>query len=92
MMASPGDRDTLLEFPCRFPIKAFGEDSEGFEATVYELVKPHVPDLQPDDLSRNLSRGGRYVAVTVEIVARSKGQIDAIYADLTASDAVLMAL
>lgn len=85
-------RDTLLEFPCRFPIKAFGEDVEGFEARVYELVKPHVPELARDDLSRNLSSGGRYVAITVQIIARSKDQLDAIYADLTASDEVLMAL
>lgn len=84
--------DTFLEFPCRFPIKAFGERDEAFEAVVYELVKPHVPELEHDDLSRRLSSGGRYVSVTVEIVARSKDQLDAIYADLSASERVLMAL
>lgn len=84
--------DTLLEFPCRFPLKVFGAADGDFEAVVFELVKPHVPELERDDLSRNLSSAGRYVSVTVEIIARSKGQLDAIYTDLTASDDVLMAL
>lgn len=84
--------ETLFEFPCRFPVKAFGEDSADFERTVFELVKTHVPELTEDDLSRNTSRRGRYVAVTVEVIARSRQQLDAIYSDLTASEAVLMAL
>ncbi len=87
-----GPRETLLEFPCHFPIKAFGERGQDFERVVYDLVKPHVPELSEDDISRNLSRQGNYIAVTVEIIARSQSQLDAIYADLTDSGAVLMAL
>lgn len=85
-------RETLLEFPCRFPIKAFGEHDEAFEQLVFDLVKPHVPDLSADDLSRNASRAGNYLAVTVEIIAHSQDQLDAIYQDLTDSESVLMAL
>lgn len=85
-------RETLLEFPCRFPLKVFGAADGDFETVVFELVKPHVPELERGDLSRNRSAAGRYVAVTVEIIARSKSQLDAIYADLTDSDKVLMTL
>lgn len=83
---------TLLEFPCRFPVKAFGEKDSGFESTVFALVKAHVPELEGDDLSYNVSSGGRYIAVTAHIIARSQTQLDAIYADLTDNPAVLMAL
>lgn len=83
---------TLLEFPCRFPIKAFGEKDTGFEATVFGLVKAHAPELERGDLTRKLSSNGRYIAVTAHIVARSKPQLDAIYNDLSNHDAVLMAL
>lgn len=85
-------RETLLEFPCRFPVKVFGAADGDFETVVFELVKPHVPELERGDLSRNRSSGGRYVAVTVEIIARGQDQLDAIYADLTDSADVLMAL
>lgn len=83
---------TLLEFPCRFPIKAFGEKDSGFENKVFALVKAHVPELKNEDLSHKISSGGRYIAVTATIVARSQAQLDAIYNDLSDSRDVLMAL
>lgn len=85
-------RDTLLEFPCRFPIKAIGPQEGDFEQLVYDLVKPHVPELTRADLSRNSSSSGNYLAVTVHILAQNKDQLDAIYADLTANETVTMAL
>lgn len=84
--------DTLLEFPCRFSIKAFGEKDTGFEDTVFELVKAHVPELERGDLARKYSSTGRYVSITATIVARSQAQLDTIYRDLSGHDAVLMAL
>ncbi|ROO25098.1 YbeD family protein [Salinisphaera orenii] len=86
------DRETLLEFPCRFPVKAFGRQGEGFETIVHDLLKPHVPELTHADLSRRESSGGRFVSVTAHITAQSQAQLDAIYAALTASDDIVMAL
>lgn len=86
------ERETLLEFPCSFPVKVFGEQDTAFEDTVFRLLKPHVPELEQDDLTRRVSSGGRYIAVTAKITAHSQTQLDAIYAELTASDAVLMSL
>jgi len=83
---------TLLEFPVRFSLKTFGTKDSDFENTVFELVKPHVPELERDDLRRKLSSGGRYVSITVTFIARSKPQLDAIYQDLTDHDAVIMSL
>ena len=84
--------ESALKFPCAFPIKAFGKDNSDFEQTVYALVKAHVAELKPDDLSHKMSSGGRYLAVTVNITARSQAQLDAIYQDLSDSDRVLMSL
>lgn len=84
--------ETLLEFPCAFDIKAFGRRDSAFEQTVYTLVKAHVPELTTDDLSARESSGGRYLAVTASINAKSKAQLDAIYQDLTDSGQVLMSL
>ncbi len=84
--------DSLLEFPCRFPIKVFGAHDGHFEQQVFDLLKPHVPELSQDDLTCNPSRKGNYVAITVDVIARDRAQLDAIYEDLTACAAVLMAL
>jgi len=86
------DRDTLFDFPCRFPVKAMGRDADDFEATVVGIVRRHAPDLGEGAVSLQPSRGGRFVSVTVTITATSRDQLDAIYNDLAAHDQVLMAL
>lgn len=91
-MPENSPQDSALSFPCLFPIKVFGKDSQDFEQVVFRLVKPHVPELTYDDLSRKTSSGKRYAAVTVTIIARDKAQLDAIYQDLSDSPSVLMSL
>lgn len=83
---------TLLEFPCDFPIKAFGSGGIEFESQVVAIIRRHVPDLGEAAVASRPSRRGKYTAVTVTIRARSQTQIDAIYRDLTESDDVIMSL
>lgn len=89
---SASNNETLLEFPCEFSIKAFGRHGTAFEQTVYTLVKAHAPELTTGDLTSRESSGGRYIAVTASINAKSKAQLDAIYKDLTDNEQVLMSL
>jgi len=86
------DDDTLFDFPCRFPIKAMGRDEDDFETTVVGIVRRHVPDLGEGAVTTQPSRNGRFVSVTVTFTATSRDQLDAIYADLTAHNQILMAL
>jgi putative lipoic acid-binding regulatory protein len=86
------DDDTLFDFPCRFPVKAMGRDENDFETTVVGIVRRHAPDLGEGAVTTQPSRNGRFVSVTVTFTATSPDQLDAIYADLTAHDQVLMAL
>lgn len=88
------DKETLLEFPCRFPIKAMGRADAEFEALVVRIVRRHAELWAGDDLpvSSNPSRTGKYSGVTVVIEATSREQLDAIYQDLTDCPEVLMAL
>lgn len=80
-----------LQFPCDFPVKAFGR-VEGFEALVVEIVRRHAPDLAEGAVCVRRSRAGTYLAVTVTIRAVSQAQLDAVYRDLSSSEAVMMAL
>jgi hypothetical protein len=84
--------DSLFEFPCEFPIKAMGAAEPGFDELVVQIVRRHAPDLAEGAVSTRLSRGGRYLAVTVTVTARSREQLDAIYRALTDHEKVLMAL
>ncbi len=83
---------SLLDFPCRFPIKAMGRSSDDFESVVKGIVLAHA-ELWPEEPLRVApSKEGNFLSVTAVIEARSQQQLDAIYQDLTDCDQVMMAL
>ncbi len=84
--------ETLMEFPCDFPIKMMGKDSPEFIATARSLVEKHAGPIDDAAVKTAQSGNGKYVSVTVTISASSRQQLDDIYQDLTAHDDVLMAL
>lgn len=84
------EQETLLEFPCVFPIKAMGRSDSGFEAMALAIVRRHVPDFNTDSMKVVASQKGNYLSVTFTIEATSREQLDSIYSDLTACDELLM--
>jgi len=83
---------SLLDFPCRFPIKALGKEADGIDQVVLEIVRRHAPETDRSQLSSRSSRNGRYISVTVTIRASSQAQLDDIYRELSAHGQVIMAL
>jgi putative lipoic acid-binding regulatory protein len=84
-------KDTLLEFPCQYAVKAFGQGDD-FEAHVVDIVKQHIPPMAAIRHQSRPSKSGKYIAATVTITATSKAQLDAIYQQLTADLKVVMSL
>jgi putative lipoic acid-binding regulatory protein len=84
--------ETLLEFPCDFPIKIMGRESAEFRALARELVEKHTGPLADDAIVSSLSKNGAFVSVTVTVVAQSQQQLDDIYREVTSNDEILMAL
>lgn len=84
--------ETLLEFPCQFPIKVMGKSNLEFDLLVIEIVRRHAPDLPDHAVKTRPSKGANFLAVTVTVNATSKEQLDAIYRDLSSHPQVLMAL
>lgn len=84
--------ETLLEFPCEFPIKMMGRDSDDFRQIARQLVEKHTGPVGDDAVQASVSANGNFVSVTVTITATSREQLDNIYQDLTDHDAVIMAL
>ena len=83
---------SLLEFPCRFPIKAMGRASDDFEKKVSDIILGRAELWPGDELRTVPSKAGNFVSVTAVIKATSQEQLDAIYYELTDCDQVLMAL
>ena len=84
--------ETLLEFPCSFPIKMMGRDTTQFRYSARELVERHTGPLNDEAVKEASSRKGNFVSLTFTIIAMSQEQLDDIYRDATAHDDVLMAL
>ncbi len=85
-------RDSLLEFPCEFPVKAMGRNEPGFEALVEKIVLAHAEIYRDKPITIRPSGAGKYLAVTVTIEAQTKAQLDRIYQDLSDCEQVLVAL
>lgn len=86
------EQETLLEFPCSFPIKAMGRHNDSFETLVSEIIFKHAEPFEGEQVRSRISGSGNFLSVTVTINAQSKKQLDSIYEDLTACEKVLMAL
>ena len=84
--------ESLMEFPCSFPIKMMGYDTPSFRRTVRDIVETHMGPLDDDLIQSAVSRNGRFVSVTITVLAQNQEQLDAIYRDATAHVDVLMAL
>ncbi len=82
----------LLEFPCRFPIKAMGRSKAGFRDRVVALVLEHAELFDDQAVTVSPSRAGNFESVTVVVRATSKDQLDRIYHALTDCEEVMMAL
>ncbi len=86
------EEDTVFEFPCQFPIKAMGKNTAEFDSIVVAIVRKHTEDIKEGAVKTRLSKGDKFLSVTVTIEAQSKRQLDAIYQDLNDSPAVMMVL
>lgn len=85
-------KDSLLTFPCEFPIKVMGRNSKTLETEVIRIVRKHTPELPRHAVTTRISGKGNYLAITVLVTATSKEQLDNIYLELNAHEAVLMTL
>ena len=75
--------DTLLEFPCAFPLKIMGRADDALAPAVLEIVRHHAPDFDGATMVTRASSAGNYLSLTCTINATSKAQLDALYRELS---------
>ena len=85
-------QDTLLEFPCAFPLKIMGLASDALAQAVLEVVRRHAPDFDGASMEMRASSSGKYISLTCTITATSKPQLDALYRELSGHPLVKVVL
>ncbi len=91
-MTEPQREETLLEFPCEFPIKIMGLTRDDFAQTILEIVRRHAPDFDGATMEMRSSSGAKYLSLTCTIHATSKAQLDALYRELSKHEMVKIVL
>jgi uncharacterized protein len=87
------EHETLLQFPCDFPIKIIGNMDNEFIPLIKAIIHSHCPDFEEKDRWHiNLSKGSKYCSITAHITAHNKKQLDDLYRELSQHPKVLMVL
>ena len=86
------EEESLIDFPCEFPVKVMGLAVPEFHACIEIIAKHHDPEFINDEIKQNTSKTGKYVSLTLNIHAKDKPQLDALYQELTDHELVLWAL
>ena len=84
--------ETLLEFPCDFPLKIMGARVDEFAQAVVDVVRKHAPDFDPATVQMRPSSKGNYISLTCTVRAVSKAQLDALYRELSGHPLVKVVL
>jgi len=86
------ETESLIEYPCEFPIKILGRTQAGFAQAVLAVVRAHAPDFDGSSMEMKTSKRGKYLSVTCVVRATSREQLDELYRALCDHPMVVMVL
>jgi len=86
------EEESLIEFPCDFPVKVMGVAVPEFHSCIEVIAKKHDSEFSSEDTKQKNSKTGKYVSLTLNIHAKNKKQLDGLYQELTDSELVVWAL
>ena len=85
-------QESLIEYPCDFPLKVFGVAQQGFAQAVAEAVQQHAPDFDAATIEMRASSSAKYLSLTCTVRVTSREQLDDLYRTLSAHPMVKMVL
>jgi putative lipoic acid-binding regulatory protein len=87
-----GETESLIVYPCAFPIKVMGQRVDGFVHALTHIATQFDPQFDASTIELRESKGGRYLGVTLTINATSRAQLDEIYRTLSSHPMVKVVL
>ncbi len=91
-MADIPPDQSLIEYPCDFPIKVMGLQVDGFVEALVRVAQHFDPEFVTDRLELRPSSTGKYVGVTLNVRATSREQLDELYRTLSTHPMVKVVL
>lgn len=75
--------ESLIEFPCSFPIKVVGINCPEFHEDVCNIAKKYDTSFSEKCITSRKSSAGKYRSLTIMIYATERPTLDAVYKELT---------
>lgn len=85
-------QDSLIEYPCDFPIKIMGKCEDGFAQDIAQLVLAADPSFDALGMEMRPSSKGNYLSLTCTVHVSSREQLDGLYLALKAHPLVRVVL
>jgi len=84
--------DSLIHYPCPFPIKVMGVQGPQFVAAMAQIAGSFDPGFDAALIEMRESKGGKYLGLTLTVTATSREQLDALYRAFSAHPLVKVVL
>ena len=91
-MSEEKSLESLINFPCEFPIKILGKDSDVFENTVSQIMAKYDQKYSKIKVKKNNSKNKNYIALTWVVNVDNQDELDNIYRDLSKNKNILFVL
>lgn len=78
-MSDIPESESLIKYPCDFPIKVMGKQVPELAQVLTDLVREHSPQFDPATVEMRPSKAGNYMGLTFTVHVTSREQLDALY-------------
>ena len=85
-------KESLIEYPCLFPIKVMGAKVDGFVQALTHVAEQFDPTFDASTIELRPSKAGNYLGVTLTVTATSREQLDELYRTLSSHPMVKVVL
>jgi putative lipoic acid-binding regulatory protein len=85
-------KESLIEYPCLFPIKVMGAKADGFVQALTHVAEQFDPTFDASTIELRPSKAGNYLGVTLTVTATSREQLDELYRTLSSHPMVKVVL
>ena len=85
-------KDSLIDYPSLFPIKVMGVKVDGLVHAITQIAHQFDPAFDASTIELRESSGGKYLGVTITVMATSREQLDELYRALSTHPMVRVVL
>ncbi|MFM9880841.1 MAG: YbeD family protein [Burkholderiaceae bacterium] len=85
-------KDSLIDYPCAFPIKVMGANGDGFVPALVSIARQFDSAFDASSIELRPSKAGNYLGVTLTVTATSREQLDELYRTLSTHPMVKVVL